>query len=85
MATYAMATNWDITLDTIIARSLMLKNRKNVKITLCDPPSTFCSEGAFEVKKVINTLQVKVGEYVDEELVKRWIRDNENWTIEFVR
>ena len=49
----------------------MIKKRKNVKITLCDPPNSFCNENAFEVKKVVNTLQVKVGEYVDEELVKR--------------
>jgi len=63
----------------------MIKKRKNVKITLCDPPNSFCDENAFEVKKVVNTLQVKVGEYVDEELVKRWIKDHENWTIEFVR
>lgn len=63
----------------------MIKKRKNVKITLCDPPSSICDSSAFEVKKVVNTLQVKVGEYVDEELVKRWIKDNENWTIEFVR
>jgi hypothetical protein len=63
----------------------MIKKRKNVKITLCDPPNSLCDDSAFEVKKVVNTLQVKVGEYVDEELVKRWIKDNENWTIEFVR
>ena len=63
----------------------MLKNRKNVKITLCDPPSSFCSDGAFEVKKVINTLEVKVGEYIDEKLVNDWINNNESWTIEFVR
>ncbi len=63
----------------------MLKNRKNVKITLCDPPSTFCSDGVFEVKKVVNTLEVKIGEYVNEELVREWIKDHENWNIEFVR
>jgi hypothetical protein len=66
-------------------RNIMVKKRKNVKITLCDPPNSFCSNNAFEVKKVINTLQVKVGEYVDEELVKKWIKEHENWTIEFVR
>ena len=35
----------------------MIKKRKNVKITLCDPPNSFCNENAFEVKKVVNTLQ----------------------------
>lgn len=59
--------------------------KKNVKIVLCDPPNSLCDENAFEVKKVVNTLQVKVGEYVDEQLVKKWIKDHENWTIEFVR
>jgi hypothetical protein len=63
----------------------MIKKRKDVKIVLCDPPSTFGANDSFEVKKVINTLQVKVGEYVDEDLVKKWIKDNDNWTIEFVR
>jgi hypothetical protein len=63
----------------------MIKKRKDVKIVLCDPPSTYCANDAFEVKKVINTLQVKVGEYVDEDLVKKWIKDHDNWTIEFVR
>ncbi len=63
----------------------MIKKRKSVKIVLCDPPSSICDDSVFEVKKVINTLQVKVGEYIDEELVKSWIKNNENWTIEFVR
>lgn len=63
----------------------MIKKRKDVKIVLCDPPNTLGSNDAFEVKKVTNTLQVKVGEYVDEELVKKWIKDHDNWTIEFVR
>lgn len=63
----------------------MVKKRKNVKIVLCDPPSSICDEHCFEVKKVVNTLQVKVGEYVDEELVRRWIKDNEHWTVEFIR
>jgi len=59
--------------------------KKNVKIVLCDPPGSYCNNSAFEVKKVINTLQVKVGEYVDEKLVEKWIKSHENWTIEFVR
>ena len=59
--------------------------KKNVKIVLCNVPESLSDSGAFEVKKVTNTLQVKVGEYIDEELVKRWIRDNKNWTIEFIR
>jgi hypothetical protein len=63
----------------------LIKKRKEVKIVLCDPPSSICSDKTFEVKKVINTLQVKVGEYIDEELVRRWIKDHDNWTIEFVR
>jgi hypothetical protein len=62
-----------------------VKQRKNVKIVLCDPPSSFCNDKAFEVKKVINTLEVKVGEYIDEDLIRRWIKDRENWTVEFVR
>jgi hypothetical protein len=44
-----------------------------------------CNDYAFEVKKVVNTLQVRVGEFIDEKLVNRWIVNNENWTIEFVR
>lgn len=59
--------------------------KKAVKIVLCDPPSTFGSNETFEVKKVVNTLQVKVGEYVDEDLVRQWIKNNDNWTIEFIR
>ena len=59
--------------------------KKPVKIVLCEPPSSFCQENVFEVKKVINTLKVKVGEHVDENLVRDWIKNHENWTIEFVR
>lgn len=59
--------------------------KKNVKIVLCDPPGSYLSKEAFEVKKVINTLEVKVGEYVDEKLVNDWIRRRDNWHIEFVR
>ncbi len=63
----------------------MNKNRKAVKIVLCNPPNSMCNDYAFEVKKVVNTLQVRVGEFIDEKLVNRWIVNNENWTIEFVR
>jgi hypothetical protein len=59
--------------------------KKLVKIVLCDPPGSYCNNEAFEVKKVINTLEVKVGEYVDEKLVNDWIRRRDNWNIEFVR
>ncbi|NBP04145.1 MAG: hypothetical protein EBU90_29435 [Proteobacteria bacterium] len=59
--------------------------KKNVKIVLCDPPASYCSDTTFEVKKVVNTLEVKVGEYVDEELVNDWISHRHNWNIEFVR
>lgn len=58
--------------------------KKPVKIILSDAPNHVAPE-AFEVKRVTNTLKVKVGEYVDEELVRRWIKDNDNWTIEFVK
>lgn len=59
--------------------------KKIVKIVLCDPPGSYLNKKAFEVKKVINTLEVKVGEYVDEKLVNDWIRRRDNWHIEFVR
>jgi|694.fasta_scaffold32642_6 hypothetical protein len=59
--------------------------KKDVKITLANPPSNICSDNVFEVKKVKNTLKVKVGELVDEKLVDDWIKNRENWTIEFVR
>jgi hypothetical protein len=62
-----------------------LLKKKDVKITLSNPPSSFCSDNVFEVKKVKNTLKVKVGELVDEKLVDDWIKNRENWTIEFVR
>jgi len=39
----------------------MIKKRKNVKIILCNPPNSFCNKSTFEVKRVVNTLQVKVG------------------------
>lgn len=63
----------------------MIKKRKNVKIILCNPPNSFCNKSTFEVKRVVNTLQVKVGQYVEKDLVKKWIKDYDNWTIEFVR
>lgn len=63
----------------------MIKKRKDVKVVLCNPPSSYKHDGAFEVKKVINTLEVKVGEYIDEKLIEDWIKHNDNWTIEFVR
>ncbi len=63
----------------------MVKKSKSVKIVLCDPPSSICDDNVFMVKKVVNTLNVRVGEYIDADLVKKWIVNKDNWTIEFVK
>lgn len=57
--------------------------KKPVKIVLGNLQDP--SNKNFEVKKVINTLKVKVGENVDEQLVSDWIKNHDNWTIEFVK
>jgi hypothetical protein len=62
----------------------MIKKNKSVKIILCDPPSSLCDDNVFMVKKVVNTLHIRVGEYIDADLVKNWIA-KDNWTIEFVK
>jgi len=61
--------------------------KKNVKIVLKNPKNPHINDNIdyFEVKKVTNTLKVKVGELVDEKLVSEWIKDRDNWTIEFVK
>jgi hypothetical protein len=59
--------------------------KKPVKIVLCEPKNTFIGEDCFKVKKAINTLEVKVGELIDENLVRSWIKNKDNWTIEFVK
>jgi len=58
---------------------------KKVKVILTHPPKSYKSDQGevFEVKKVVNTIQVLVGEYVDKNLVKDWIK-KDKWTVEFV-
>ena len=64
-----------------------LLKKKTVKIVLKNPKNPHINDQSdyFEVKKVTNTLKVKVGELVDEKLVSEWIKDRDNWTIEFVK
>jgi len=61
--------------------------KKKVKVVLGRPASALANAKTFEVKKAVNTLKVKVGEYVGEDKVESWLRDHrmDNWTIEFVR
>lgn len=59
--------------------------KKPVKIILSDTTSKPCDPNKFEVKKVTNTLKVKVGDHVDEHIVSDWIKNHDNWTIEFIR
>jgi len=60
--------------------------KKKVKIVLGRPVSPLANSNMLEVKKAVNTLKVKVGEYIEEEKVESWLRDCrlDNWTIEFV-
>ena len=39
----------------------------------------------FQVHKTINTLQVKVGDKIEESTIAKWIKDKENWTIQFIK
>jgi len=61
--------------------------KKKVKVVLGRPFSALDNANIFEVKKAINTLKVRVGEHIEEEKVKSWLKDRrmDNWTIEFVR
>ena len=61
--------------------------KKNVKVVLGRPASALANAKMFEVKRAVNTLKVKVGEYVGEDKVESWLKDSrmDNWTIEFVR
>ena len=59
--------------------------KKPVKVILCNPPKSMGDENCFEVKKVINTMKVRVGEYIDSNMVSDWIKNKDNWTIEFVQ
>ena len=39
----------------------------------------------FQVHKAINTLQVKVGDKIEEDTIAKWIKDKENWTVQFIK
>lgn len=39
----------------------------------------------FQVHKAINTLQVKVGDKIEEDTISKWIKDKENWTVQFIK
>jgi len=39
----------------------------------------------FQVHKAVNTLQVKVGDKIEEGTIAKWIKDKPNWTIQFIK
>ena len=39
----------------------------------------------FQVHKAINTLQVKVGDKIEEDTIAKWIKNKPNWTIQFIK
>ena len=58
---------------------------KPVTVILKDITNALSKKNVFEVNKVINTLQVRVGDRVDENKINGWIKDKENWTIQFIK
>ena len=39
----------------------------------------------FQVHKAVNTLQVKVGDKIEEDTIAKWIKNKPNWTIQFIK
>lgn len=58
---------------------------KPVTVILKDITNALSKKNVFEVNKVVNTLQVRVGDRVDENKINGWIKDKENWTIQFIK
>lgn len=58
---------------------------KPVTVILKDITNALSKKNVFEVNKVVNTLQVKVGDRVDEDKISSWIKDKDNWTIQFIK
>lgn len=58
---------------------------KPVTVILKDITNALSKKNVFEVDKVINTLQVRVGDRVDENKISGWIKDKKNWTIQFIK
>jgi hypothetical protein len=58
---------------------------KPVTVILKEVTNALSKKNIFEVEKVVNTLQVKVGEKVDENKISSWIKDKEDWTIQFIK
>ena len=58
---------------------------KPVTVMLKRVTNALSKNETFQVDKVINTLQVKVGDKVEESTITKWIKDKENWTVQFIK
>ena len=58
---------------------------KPVTVILKDITNALSKKNVFEINKVVNTLQVKVGDRVNEDKISGWIKDKDNWTIQFIK
>lgn len=58
---------------------------KPVTVILKEITNALSKKNVFQVHKVVNTLQVRVGDRVDEHKISGWIKDKENWTIQFIK
>ena len=58
---------------------------KPVTVILKDITNALSKKNVFQVHKVVNTLQVRVGDRVDENKISGWIKDKENWTSQFIK
>lgn len=58
---------------------------KPVTVMLKRITNALSKQETFQVDKVINTLQVKVGDKIEEGTIAKWIKDKENWTIQFIK
>lgn len=58
---------------------------KPVNVILKDITNALSKRNTFKVEKVVNTLQVRVGDKVDENKISSWIKDKKDWTIQFIK
>lgn len=57
--------------------------KKNVKLVLCEVNNNF-NEHVYEVKRLVNTVEYSIGEYIDVSVVQDIIDNAKNYTIEIV-
>lgn len=58
---------------------------KPVTVVMKRLTNALCNNEVFQVHKAINTLQVKVGDKIEEDTIAKWIKNKPNWTIQFIK